>query len=88
MRILEGKVYQVELHSLYSLQAIFRVIWYRRMRWKEHAVCMGNIKWPLIEKHDETGPFVGNKYNIKMELKVQVVRLWYRAVWLRAQPSG
>jgi hypothetical protein len=40
------------------------------MRWKEHVLCMGKFKWPLIEKHEETGPFVGHKYNIRMELKV------------------
>jgi len=56
--------------------------------WKEHAVCMGNIRWPLVEKHEETGSFVGHKYNIKMDLKIQVVKLWGRTFWLRAQPSG
>jgi len=58
------------------------------MMWKEHAVCMGNIRWPLVEKHEETGSFVGHKYNIKMDLKIQVVKLWGRTFWLRAQPSG
>jgi len=54
----------------------------------EHAACMGNIRWLLVEKHGEMGLFVGHEYNIKMDLKVQVVRLWNRAVWLRAQPRG
>jgi hypothetical protein len=58
------------------------------MRWMEHAACMGNIRWPLVEKHEETGPFDGHEYNIKMDFKVQVMRLWNRAVWLRAQPRG
>jgi len=52
------------------------------MRWKEPAVFMGNIRWPLVEKHEETGLYGGHKYNIKMD------RLWNTAVWLRAQPSG
>jgi hypothetical protein len=35
------KLHNEELHSLYSLQNIVRVIKSRRMRWTEHVACMG-----------------------------------------------
>jgi hypothetical protein len=35
------KLYNEELHSLYSSPSIIRVIKARRMRWAGHVACMG-----------------------------------------------
>jgi hypothetical protein len=36
------KLHEEELNDLYSSPNIIRVIRSRRMKWKEHVVCMGN----------------------------------------------
>jgi hypothetical protein len=45
------KLYNDELHSLYSSPNIVRMIKSRRMRWAEHVGCMGegrSVYWVLV----------------------------------------
>jgi hypothetical protein len=38
------KLHNEELHGLYSLPSIVRVIKVRRMRWAGHVACMGEVR--------------------------------------------
>jgi hypothetical protein len=47
------KLYNVELHSLYSSPNIVRVIKLRRMKWAGHVACMGEVFtgfWLVVPK--------------------------------------
>jgi hypothetical protein len=39
-----GKLHNEELHGLYSLPSIVRVIKARRMRWAGHVACIGEVR--------------------------------------------
>jgi hypothetical protein len=45
-RVKEGcrRLHNEELHNLYASQNIIRMIKSRRMRWTEHAACMGGVR--------------------------------------------
>jgi hypothetical protein len=72
------KLHNEELHNLYSLQNIIRVIWSRRMRWVDHVVPMA--KWEtctqfLPKTWKEKTIFHWSEDNTKMDLK-QGVEVW------------
>jgi hypothetical protein len=70
-----GKLYNEELHHLYSSPSIIRIIKSRRMRWAEHVARMGekrNVYRLLVGKPEGKRPLGRPKRkwidNIKMDL--------------------
>jgi hypothetical protein len=69
------KLYNEELHNLYSLPSIIRIIKSRRMRWVGHVTRMGekrNVYWLLVGKAEGKKPLGRPRHrwidNIKMDL--------------------
>jgi hypothetical protein len=69
------KLYNEELHNLYSSQSIIRIIKSRRMRWAEHVARVGekrNVYRLLVGKPEGKGPLGRPRRrwmdNIKMDL--------------------
>jgi hypothetical protein len=65
-----------ELHELYSLPNIVRVIKSRRMRWAAHVACMGEgrgVYWVLVGRPKGKRPLGRPRHrwedNIKMDLR-------------------
>jgi hypothetical protein len=51
------KLHNEELHGLYCLPSIVRVIKARRMRWVGHVACMGEVRGAyniLVQRPEET----------------------------------
>jgi hypothetical protein len=69
------KLYNEELHNLYSSRSIIRIIKLRRMRLAGHVAQMGekrNVYWLLVGKPEEKRPLGRPRHrwidNIKMDL--------------------
>jgi hypothetical protein len=69
------KLYNEELHNLYSSPSIIRIIKSRRMRWAEHVARIGekrNVYRLLVGKPEGKRPLERprrrSKYNIKKDL--------------------
>jgi hypothetical protein len=77
------KLHNEELHNLYSLPNIIRMIKSRRMRWAEHVARMGETRSAyriLVGKPEGKRPLGRPRHrwvdNIKMDLKRDRMR-WY-----------
>jgi hypothetical protein len=81
------KLHNEELHGLYSLHSIVRVIKARRMRWAEHVARVGEVSAAynvLVGRPEGRRPLERPRrrweYNIKMDLR----EIWFGDVdWIQ-----
>jgi hypothetical protein len=91
------KLHNDEVHSLYSLPNIVRVIKSRRVQWVGHVACMGKgrgVYRVLVGRPKGKRPLGRPRHmwedNIKMDLKEKVIDgvNWIHFIWLRIGSSG
>jgi hypothetical protein len=89
------KLYNEELHNLYSSPSIIRITKSRRMRWVGHVARMGekrNVYRLLVGKPEGKGPLGRPRRrwmdNIKMDLLEIGFNVWTGLVWLRIDTGG
>jgi hypothetical protein len=89
------KLYNEELHGLYSSPSIVRVIKARRMRWVGHVARMGEVRGEyniLIGRPEGRRPLGRPRRrwedNIKMYLREIRFLMWIGLIWLRIGTRG
>jgi hypothetical protein len=89
------KLHDEELHNLYSLPDIIKMIKSRRMRWAGYVAHMGKMRNAFkifVRKPEGKGPFGkprhGSRFVLKSILQKQGFWLWTGFMWLRIGYSG
>jgi hypothetical protein len=81
-----------ELHNLYSLPRIIRMIKSRRMIWVEHVACMRISRTHIVfwwESQKPLGrPWYRWEDNIKMDVRDRGCWVWTGLLWLRIGTDG
>jgi hypothetical protein len=89
------KLHNEELHNLYSLSDIFRLIKSRRMRWTEHVACMVDRRGAyrvLVRKPEGKRVLVRPMHRlgiiIRWICRKWEVGIWTGLIWLRIGTGG
>jgi hypothetical protein len=89
------KLHKEELHDLYSLPSMIRIIKSKRIRWAGHVARMGekrNVYRLLVGKTEEKRPLGRSRRrwidNIKMGILEIELGCWTGLVWLRRGTVG
>jgi len=89
------KLHYEDLHDLYSILNINRMVKSRRMRWVGRVARMGErrgVYRVLVGKREGNGPFGRSRLswedNIKMEIQEVLCGLWTGLIWLRIETGG
>jgi hypothetical protein len=83
-----------DLHNLYSLQSVIRIIKYRRMRWAGHVTCIGEMRNAyeiLVRKSEVKRPLGGPRHrwvDVKMDLREIGWGDMKWMIWLRIGTNG
>jgi hypothetical protein len=83
------KLHNVELHDVYSLVSIIRIMKSRRMRWAGHVARIGekrNMYGLLVEKPEGRSPLGRPKRRWVDNIRMDVVEVGW--VWLRIGTGG
>jgi hypothetical protein len=86
-----GKLHEEELNDLYSSPDIIRVIRSRRIKWKEHVICMGNRRGAyrvLVGKPEGKNNLEEPGVDGRMDLQQVEGGAWTGLIWLRIGTDG